>query len=71
MQRTAVVDPSDILRQIQRDFESRPRVAIAVALFFAAGIAAWVPLIGARQSGATTAARQTSVLSDPFDSQTK
>jgi hypothetical protein len=65
------VDPSDILRQIQRDFESRPRIAIAVALLFVAGIAAWVPLIGVRQSGATTAARQTSVLSDPFDSQTK
>jgi hypothetical protein len=65
------MDPRDIIHQIQRDFESCPHVAIAVALLFATGIAAWVPVIGSRGSGATTAARQSSVLSDPFDSQTK
>lgn len=73
MQRTAAVDPREMIHQIRRDFESRPRVAVVVALLFVVGIAAWVPVLGARVSRATTVLRHdsVSVLSDPFDSQTK
>ena len=65
------MNPRDIFHQIRRDFESRPHVPIALALLVAIGIATWVPVIGARGAGARTSARKSSVLSDPFDSQTK
>jgi hypothetical protein len=65
------VDPREMIHQIRRDFESRPRVAVVIAVLIALGIAAWIPAIGARGSGSKIALRGSAVLSDPFDSQTK
>jgi hypothetical protein len=67
------MNPRDILGQIHRDVDSRPGVAVAVVMSLAVGLALWVPVIAARWSAPTTDPCQSSisVLSDPFDSQTK